>query len=200
VRRPSNTAAFRKTLNPSGNENVNPGSMTEVQFRTAVPSDAPAMVAVHYAAVHALEGLDYPDDVLEAWSPVPDEKRGTWLAGVVASADTRVWVAETVDGHVVGFGIVRLGARQLMALYVHPDWPRRGIGRALLHRLEEACLEAGLDHLVLNASYNAEAFYRAAGYQALGPTTQPVSETCSMGAIRMTKPLPAHAPTHPGCA
>ena len=35
------------------------------------------MVAMHYAAVQAISREHYPERSLEAWSPVPDERRCT---------------------------------------------------------------------------------------------------------------------------
>ena len=98
-------------------------------------------------------------------------ERLTACAGV-----ERAQLAE-VDGFVVGFGCVRIVPAladdrphaELTELYVRPEWRRRGVGRQLL-AAAEACAEATTaEHLVLLtglSNHDAQAFYRALGYDA----------------------------------
>mgnify|MGYP006333135357 CR=1 FL=1 len=64
-----------------------------------------------------------------------------------------------------------------------------GIGQELLRQVEARCRELGVAALELNASYNAEAFYRRCGYEARGPVVQPLTALVTMGAIRMVRRL-----------
>ena len=160
-----------------------------LQYRAAAINDASAMVAVHYAAVHQISDCRYPPALLAAWSPTPSADRSAWLAGLIVRPTTIAYVAESDPGEIAGFCMVVGDLKQLKALYVHPQWARRGVGQKLLDRTEGACIAAGLERLELNASFNAEAFYRAAGYRRLGPTEQPLSDGWAMAAIKMAKQL-----------
>ena len=156
-----------------------------ISYRPAVASDARAMIDVHYAAVQAIDREHYPDEVLSAWSPPPDASRRDWLAELIRQTTTLTTVAVADEGGIVGFCVAIPAQGLLKALYVHPDFTGQGIGQALLQRTEAQCRDLGLESLELNASYNAAAFYRRSGYEALGPVDQRLTDTVVMGAIRM---------------
>lgn len=160
-----------------------------VLYRKAVSTDCPDLVAVHYAAVHALASDHYPDEVLAAWSPAPDEARHNWLAGVLVQEAVLCTVATAPDGELIGFYIAAPEQSLLRAIYVHPAFSRHGIGRGLLERAQAECRALGVTSLWVNASYNAEVFYLSCGYEAVDPVTHPLSQQASMGAIRMVKHL-----------
>lgn len=64
----------------------------------------------------------------------------------------------TFPGHRVG---------QIRRMFVRPDLRGRGLGRRLLHRLEERAVASGLDLLILTSGRPQTAaigLYRAAGY------------------------------------
>ncbi len=147
------------------------------------------MVLAHYASVHAMASDYYPADILRAWSPAPDEARREWLANVIANDSTLCEVAVATSGIVAGFCIALPAQSQLKALYVHPEFTDHGIGSGLLRNVEACCLSNGVDELALNASYNAESFYRKNGYQKVRDTTQALADGSEMGAILMIKRL-----------
>jgi putative acetyltransferase len=161
---------------------------SQVVFRPAIPSDAPAMVEVHFASVQNVSLDCYPADVLRSWSPPPDDKRRAWLADLVAKDTAFCEVAISGDA-VVGFCIAIPGQSRLQALYIHPESSGLGIGTGLLRAVEARCRAAGGDVLELNASFNAEGFYRANGYVAIRETTQALADGTTMGAILMSKRL-----------
>jgi GNAT superfamily N-acetyltransferase len=168
-------------------------SAPRVSLRLAVAADAAAMVEVHHAAVQAVDRRHYGDEVLAAWSPPPDSRRRDWLADLVGQASTLCTVAVAGDGAIAGFCIALPEQALLKALYVHPDCNGQGIGHALLQEMEERCRALGIEVLELNASHNAEAFYRRCGYQPQGAVTQPLTDTVAMAATRMVKRL-GHRP------
>jgi len=164
-------------------------SALRISHRLAVASDAAAMVEVHHAAVQAIDRRHYGDEVLAAWSPPPDARRRDWLADLITQASTLCTVAVGDDGTIVGFCIALPEQALLKALYVHPDCNGQGIGQALLQEMEKRCRALGIEVLELNASHNAEAFYRRCGYETRGPVEQPLTDTVAMPATRMTKQL-----------
>lgn len=147
------------------------------------------MVDMHYAAVQAVDRRHYSDDVLAAWSPPPDASRRDWLAALVSRDSTLCTVAVSGAESIVGFCIALPEQALLKALYVHPSFAGLGIGKRLLREMEARCRALGLGALELNASYNAEDFYRRCGYEVQGPVTQPLTDTVFMGATRMVKQL-----------
>lgn len=79
------------------------------------------------------------------------------------------WVYE-VGGIITGFSIISLIDQNVWALFVHPDFERRGIGR-LLHDEMLKWYFANTDKLVwlsTSPGTRAEQFYRKAGWQENG--------------------------------
>jgi GNAT superfamily N-acetyltransferase len=68
----------------------------------------------------------------------------------------------TLDEKVIGFGHYHRG--EIMAVYVEPSHIGRGVGRALMTKLEEIARADGATHLHLNAALNSVGFYAACGY------------------------------------
>lgn len=158
-------------------------------YRSAVEGDASEMVEVHFASVRAIGAEHYSDAILMAWSPEPDEDRRQWLANLITKCSTICTVAVSGQNKIAGFCIALSEQAQLKALYVHPDYAGHGIGQGLLRNIEARCHACGLEELALNASYNAEGFYRRCGYATLGPSTQALNENLAMGSTHMVKRL-----------
>ncbi len=81
----------------------------------------------------------------------------------------RGWVCE-IESKVLGFAIVDLVERSVWALFLHPDFEGRGIGR----KLHDIMLDWYFDQtdeticLGTDPGTRAEGFYRAAGWEAKG--------------------------------
>lgn len=163
--------------------------MTQYRIHGAMPPDAQPIVDLHYRAVQALIGRDYPQTVLEAWSPLPDAQRIAWIVSVIAGDESEVLVAE--DEELLGFCMFRPGAGLIGALYVAPEHAGRGIGAALLRRAEAQCAAAGATHIQLKSSLNAVQLYSAQGYVHRGDSMQALADRSSMACVEMDKALGA---------
>jgi GNAT superfamily N-acetyltransferase len=161
-------------------------SVNRFQIRTANPVDAEAIIKVHYAAVHQTAVGFYPSGILEAWSAKPGETRYQWMRILIANGDEIVMVAE-VDSCILGFGIIFPKVEELRALYVHPGEGRRGIGRKILQALEARMTGHGVSRIWLNASLNAEPFYRSNGYTTVSPGKFRLSAGLEMDCMNMEK-------------
>lgn len=73
-------------------------------------------------------------------------------------------------------------------LYVHPDFQRRGVARALLGHLEEIAREGGLRRLYTEASITARPVFEVMGFRTIVPQTVTVRGE-SMTHYRMEKRL-----------
>jgi putative acetyltransferase len=157
-------------------------------LRSAGPSDVVAIADLHFAAVHQTAATAYSPDVLESWSRRPDESRYQEVRAAIAGGDELFLVAE-IASEVVAFGSVVPRLRELRAVYVHPTVGRRGIGSQILAALERLALAAGMVDLQMDASVNAEAFYRRAGYEVVKRGTHRLSTGHEMACVRMAKGL-----------
>lgn len=79
------------------------------------------------------------------------------------------WVCE-IDQKIVGFSIADLVDGNIWALFVHPDFEGRRIGRQLHDTMLNWYFATGKKHVWLGTSPNtrAETFYRKSGWNATG--------------------------------
>jgi GNAT superfamily N-acetyltransferase len=80
-------------------------------------------------------------------------------------------------------------AARIRAFFVHPDWARRGIGRALLEACEAAILAADFREALLVATLAGEPLYAAFGYTVAERYEAPLPGGLSLPGVRMTKAL-----------
>jgi putative acetyltransferase len=157
-------------------------------IRPAVVADAEAIIDLHFAAVHRTASTVYPPAVLDSWSRRPDEGRYQRMREIITGGDELVLVADRASGIVV-FGSIVPRLREVRAVYVHPDAGRQGLGSQVLAALEHLAVERGVSDLQMDASVNAEAFYRRAGYQVIERGIHRLGTGQEMACVRMFKRL-----------
>ena len=153
--------------------------MSDLSWRLATETDTPALHALMDAAISGpLAAFLTPDQV----------QSSRLIMGVDSQliADRSYFLVE-INGRPAGCGgwshrITSYGgdhtpgrepepltpgvdAARVRAMYTHPDFVRRGVGRLILDLCEAAAREAGFDRVELVATLGGEPLYRACGYQ-----------------------------------
>ena len=79
------------------------------------------------------------------------------------------WVCER-NNEILGFGIADLRDNNIWALFVHPDFEKKGVGKKLLIKMLNWYFQQGKDKVWLGTSPNtrAETFYRKLGWKEIG--------------------------------
>ena len=79
------------------------------------------------------------------------------------------WVCEA-DGTIVGFAIADLIDNNIWALFIHPDYEAKGVGKKLHDLMLNWYFEQKKEHVWLSTSPNtrAEKFYRLQGWKETG--------------------------------
>jgi GNAT superfamily N-acetyltransferase len=79
------------------------------------------------------------------------------------------WVAE-IDQQIVGFSIVDLIDKNIWALFMHPDFENKGIGKQLHHKMLNWYFAQTKDTVWLGTSPNTRAakFYALNGWKQVG--------------------------------
>ena len=132
-----------------------------VRIRELRPEEARRFLEIHHAAVRGLAAQDYPPSVVEAWAaPITADAIQRFLA----NRDREIRLVAEVDGEAAGIGALVLSHSELRACYVAPSAARRGVGSALVAKIEQIAREHGLDFLELESSITAEPFYAVLGY------------------------------------
>jgi GNAT superfamily N-acetyltransferase len=80
-------------------------------------------------------------------------------------------------------------AARVRAMYTHPAFTRRGIGRLILTLCESAAAHEGFARVELVATMAGVPLYRACGYQPVEAFEQPTSNGVRVPLLRMSKPV-----------
>jgi N-acetylglutamate synthase-like GNAT family acetyltransferase len=83
----------------------------------------------------------------------------------------------------------RRDAARIRALFVHPDYARRGIGSAILRACEAAAKAAGFDRAELTATLTGIKLFRVHGYVPVEEITIRLENGEALPVVRMTKAL-----------
>ena len=78
---------------------------------------------------------------------------------------------------------------RVRAFFVHPDWARRGIGRAILAECEAAAVGMGFRSLELAATLAGIPLYTACGFTAVETVAVALGDGQSLPVVRMRKDL-----------
>jgi GNAT superfamily N-acetyltransferase len=76
---------------------------------------------------------------------------------------------------------------RIRAMYTHPDFARRGVGRQVLMLCEEAARTAGFERVELMATLAGERLYRACGYREIERTGSAPVNGVIVPLVRMGK-------------
>lgn len=76
---------------------------------------------------------------------------------------------------------------RVRAFFIHPDWARRGIGRAILEASELAITAAGFSQIGLVATLAGEPLYRVCGYEEAERYEAPMRDGLTLPVVRMNK-------------
>lgn len=122
--------------------------------------DIEILATIRYTAILTLATQKMGADAAHEWanSAKPDRIQHALEAHYI-------WVA-TIASEAVGW--VEVNGNRLEGMYVHPSQAQQGIGAALLAHAENQIRAANHTSVALEASSNAESFYKKHGCQATG--------------------------------
>ncbi|MGE0313367.1 MAG: GNAT family N-acetyltransferase [Lautropia sp.] len=136
-----------------------------IRIRRAVPQERERLATIAYAA-KARWG--YARETLDAWLPElsPSARSLVRQPSFVAevASDVAGWCQIDLESHPI----------ELAHFWVHPDFQRRGVGRALLEAVLAHLRPLDVTSLAIDADPNAEGFYLAAGAIRQGSRRAPI--------------------------
>jgi len=176
--------------------------MDGVEIRRATEADVPALHALIEASVRGLQANDYTAAEIEG---ALGHALGLDSQLVV---DGTYFVAE-VDGEMVASGgwsyrATLCGsdgmtgrepasldpakdAAKIRAIFVHPEWARKGLGTLMLEYCEVQAREAGFTRLEMGSTLTGAPLYRLRGYEERERIAIPLPNGEALPIIRMTK-------------
>ena len=181
--------------------------MARVSFllRKATLEDRAALDELIAQSARGLSRADYSDRQVEA------ALEGAFGVDSELIRDETYFVAEA-DGRIVGCGgwsrratlyggDAQAGrssalldperdAARIRAFFVHPEWARQGIGRAILERCEAEARAHGFRSAELLSTLPGERFYRSVGYAGDERVAHDLPGGVTIDFIPMSKALP----------
>ena len=129
-------------------------------MRPFLPADTPMLAAIFAAAIEQLTGDDYSEAHQEAWTSAADDEEqfGKRLA-------SELTLIATLQNAPIGFAALK-GKDHIDMLYVHPSVAGQGVASMLCDALEKLAGSRGAKSLTVDASDNAEEFFKKRGYVA----------------------------------
>jgi N-acetylglutamate synthase-like GNAT family acetyltransferase len=154
---------------------VGPMIDASIFLRVARPADSDRVSALLAASYSSLLATSYDSDTLDRALPLLTRANPTLLASGT------YYLAERRRGHLVGCGgwtTARPGSGEVIEeeahirhFATHPEWVRRGVGTDVLARCFSDARSLGIRKLYCFSTLNAERFYRASGFDTVGPTS-----------------------------
>ena len=156
--------------------------MTTIHFRVAAPADLETLCSVMDAAIGELQrGFLSPDQIESSRAVMGLDRQlvvdGTYFIALIGDsiAGCGGWSRRaTLYGgdHSAGLREPRLldpasEPARIRAMYTHPDFARRGVGRALLAHCEAAARAEGFAACELMGTMAGIPLYLSAGYRVL---------------------------------
>lgn len=163
------------------------------QLRVAIPEDGAAVSELLSLSYAALMAEAYPDVLLAKALPLITKANPTLLASgryaVIADETGRLLACG-------GWSVERPGSREVIPglahirhFAVHPDAVRRRLGRQLYGWCAQAARAQGMNVFECHASLNAEAFYRALGFERSQEMSLRLTADVMLPAIEMRKEI-----------
>ncbi len=162
-------------------------------IRATGPDDADAVSALLRVCYTTLMAPGYPPGALSQALPFMMRANPTLLRS------GRYYVAETADGALIGCGgwsLERPDAPQdpvnpalghIRHFATHPDWIRRGVGKALIDRCVDDARARGVQRFECWASLVAQRFYESAGFRLLAPLDVRIGASVVIPSLRMMR-------------
>lgn len=153
-----------------------------IEVRKATREDAKDVWEIRKAAILSECVGYYPAEALQVWT------QGDFTEKFAETVAEHFYVSE-VDGVVAGTGLVDLDKGKIDALFVAPNFMRRGVGRVTMAFLEKMAQRNGVKELYLESTLNAAPFYRQCGFQGDSVSEYKSPTGISLDCILMVKKL-----------
>jgi len=175
--------------------------VSSLKHRVARRDDIALLKALMHAAIHELQAPYLPPDAVAASFDIMGLDTqliddGTYFviesAGAIAGCGGWSRRATLFGGdHSAGRSAALLDpikdAARVRAMYTHPQFARRGIGRLILELCERAAAAAGFSRVELAATLAGEPLYRACGYDEIERFESDTPSGIRIPLIRMGK-------------
>ncbi len=180
------------------------GLAVVARFRRASLEDVPAIERLIALSARGLSHGDYSEDLIEAALGTAlgvDSQLitdGTYFVAEVGEAlvacggwsrRTTLFGSDGASGRQSEFLDPTRDAARIRAFFVHPDWARRGLGRATLDLCEVEAKRHGFTSAALMATLPGERLYRSCRYESQAAIEHTLPNGMTIRFVPMRKDL-----------
>lgn len=166
---------------------------SDYEIRVATPEDAAAVDRLLHASYANLMASSYDEEVLAPALELMTKANPSLLgSGTYYLAEVPTGLLVGCGGWTLerpGTGSVEPRVGHVRHFAVHPDWIRRGIGRAIFTFCERAARAAGVMAFECYSSLNAEEFYGALNFKRIGEMDIELQPHVALRAVLMRRKL-----------
>lgn len=152
--------------------------------------------AAHYspeqmdAAIGSVFGVD-TQLIHDGTYFVVENEQATLVAGGGWSRRKTLYGSDNVQGKDDAALDPRVDAARIRAVFVHPDWARRGVATMIMKACEEAAAEAEFTRLSLVATLTGEGFFHRQGFAPTNRYSIPLPKGQMLPVVAMDKAITA---------
>jgi GNAT superfamily N-acetyltransferase len=175
-----------------------------LEIRPITPAQIPEVQRLIDASVRVLQAPDYTEAQREAavtsvftvdsrlvqdgsYFGVHTEDGSIVACGGWSARKTLYGGDHQVESADAGWLDPAVDAARIRAIFVHPDWARRGLGKMLLSAAEQAAWDAGFRRFEMGSTLTGVALYKREGYCEMERIQVPVGNSETIEVVRMTK-------------
>jgi GNAT superfamily N-acetyltransferase len=182
-------------------------SQNPIQIRLAQNSDIPALHDLIEASVRGLQAGDYTRAQIEGALGgvlgldtqliadqtyfIAEDRAGEGQAVVVGcggwSYRKTLFGSDHGPGREVALLDPAADAAKIRAIFVHPEWARRGIGSLILKHCEDAATAAGFRCFEMGSTLTGVPLYTLKGYREIERIAVPLPNGEAVSVVRMRK-------------
>ena len=174
-------------------------------IRLATPADIPALHRLIEQSIRGLQTNDYTPAQIEGalghalgldtqlvadqtyFIAEPTDQPGTLAGSGGWSFRKTLFGSDHGPGRAGAVLDPHTDAAKIRAIFVHPDFARRGLGTLILSHCENAAHQAGFQSFEMGSTLTGVPLYTLKGYQRLDQVDVPLPNGEVLPVIRMTK-------------
>lgn len=127
-------------------------------IRVATLNDLEAILYLFETTIRTTCSKDYTPEQIEAWTQSVQEK-DRWRNKIAQ----QFFLLAEIEGTLAGMGSLEHD-NYIDILYVHPEYLRMGVAKAILSKLQEKANKQGCSILSSDVSFTAEPFFSKQGF------------------------------------